>query len=69
MSTELHPRNLCALCAHRWVRGRGKGCPVDRAPVAEIAPLKRNLVAEATPTLEEEGEEPMKKMIKLKKEE
>ena len=55
-------RNLCGSCALRWVRGRGKGCPVDRSLVAEIAPLKRHLVAEATPTLEEEkGEEPMKK--------
>ena len=67
MSIELRPRNLCGSCAQRWVRGLGKGCPVDRAPVAEIAPLKRHLGAEATTTLEEE--ETPKKMIKMKKEE
>ena len=69
MSIELRPRNLCGSCAQRWVRGLGKGCPVDRAPVAEIVPLKRDLVAGATPTLKEEGEELMKKMNKMNKEE
>ena len=69
MSIELRPRNLCGSCAHRWVRGRGKGCPVDRAPVAEIVPLKRDLLAEATPNVKEEGEEPIMKMNKMKKEE